>query len=188
MEEYKVREFDPDKAQSIIKKEKAGGTEIVLLCRTSPNYNLQCAEVIQNLWTSVGLKVRVDPVDQAVEEERLRQGDFDAHIQGHSYRFDPDAFFDRNLHSKSAYGQMRHRWHNERYDKLIEEAKRTADQAKRRELYTEGWNIVHEELPQFHLHELSMVSAAHKSVKGYEPSAVAPFTYRQGGIRTAYIG
>jgi ABC-type transport system substrate-binding protein len=131
--------------------------------------------------------VRVDPVDQAVELERLRKGDFHAHIQGNSYRFDPDSFFDRNLHSKSAYGQVRHGWHNERYDKLIEEAKRVVDPAKRRELYTEAWNIVHEELPQFHLHELTMVSAASKSVKDYEPSVVAPFTYRQGGIRTAYI-
>jgi peptide/nickel transport system substrate-binding protein len=181
MEGYKVREFDPDKAQAMIKQAKVSGTEIVLLCRTEPNYNLQCAEVIQNLWTEVGLKVRIDQVDEAVEDERLRKGDFHAHVQGHSYRFDPDGFFDRNLHSKSAYGKIRHRWHNERYDQLIEEA-------KRRELYTEAWNIVHEELPQFHLHELSMVSAASKSVKDYEPCLVSPFTYRQGGIRTAYIG
>ena len=69
----------------------------------------------------------------------------------------------------------------------IEEAKRIADPAKRRELYTEAWNIVHEELPQFHLHELSAVSAAHKSVQGYQPADVAAFTYRQGGVRTAYI-
>jgi ABC-type transport system substrate-binding protein len=188
MEGYKFREFDPGKAKSMIKKEKVSGTEIVLLCRTEPNYNLQCAEVIQNLWTEAGLKVRIDQVDEAVEDERLRRGDFHAHVQGHSYRFDPDGFFDRNLHSKSAYGKIRHRWHNERYDKLIEEAKRTADQPKRRELYTEGWSIVNEELPQFHLHELSMVSAASKSVKDYEPCLVSPFTYRQGGIRVAYIG
>jgi ABC-type transport system substrate-binding protein len=139
------------------------------------------------MWTDVGFKVRLDPVDSAVEQERLRKGDFEAHIQGHSYRFDPDAFFDRNLHSQSAYGKERHAWQNERYDKLIEEAKRTADQSKRLELYTEGWKIVHEELPQFHLHELSMISVAHQSVKDYEPCTVAPFTYRSGGIRTAYM-
>ena len=31
---------------------------------------------------------------------------------------------------------------NERYDELVEEAKRTLDRAKRKELYTEAWNIV----------------------------------------------
>jgi peptide/nickel transport system substrate-binding protein len=184
---YKVLEYDPDKAKSMLKKAKATGTEIVLLARTSPAYNAQCGELLQAMWTDVGFKVRLDPVDSAVETERLRKGDFHAHIQGHSYRFDPDTFFDRNLHSQSAYGKMRHAWQNERYDKLIEEAKRIPDQSKRRELYTEGWKIVHEELPQFHLHELSMVSAAHQSVKDYEPSTVAPFTYRGGGIRVAYI-
>ncbi len=187
MEGYNVHEYDPDKAKSILKKAKAVGTEVLLLCRTEPSYNLQCAEVLQNLWTEVGFKVKVEPTDRPVEREKLRASEFDAHIQGHSYRFDPDAFFDRNLHSKSAYGKVRHAWHNERYDKLIEESKRTPDQAKRRELYTEGWNIVHEELPQFHLHELSMISVAHKSVKGYEPCVVAPFTYSGGGIRSAYI-
>ena len=96
-------------------------------------------------------------------------------------------FFDRNLHSQSAYAQRLHGWHNARYDKLIEEAKRTRDPAKRRELYTEGWKIVNEELPQFHLSELSMISAAHKSVQNYVPSKVAPFTYSGGGVRTAYI-
>jgi len=135
----------------------------------------------------VGFKVRIDPIDQAIEDGRLSRGDFHAHVQGNSYRFDPDGFFDRNLHSKSAYGRIRHGWYNERYDKLVEEAKRIADPAKRRELYTEAWNIVHEELPQFHLHELSAVSAAHKSVQGYQPADVAAFTYHQGGVRTAYI-
>ncbi len=184
---YKVLEFDPDKARSMIKKAKAVGTEIVLISRTSPAYNAQCGEILQAMWTDVGFKVRTEPLDAAVERERLRKGDFHAHVQGHSYRFDPDAFFDRNLHSKSAYGKMRHAWSDPRYDKLVEEAKRTPDLSKRRELYTAGWKIVHEELPQFHLHELSMISTAHKSVVDYEPCTVAPFTYHGGGIRTASI-
>jgi ABC-type transport system substrate-binding protein len=117
----------------------------------------------------------------------LKKGDFHAHIQGHSYRFDPDAYFDRNLHSKSIYAQRLSGWHNARYDKLIEEAKRSPDQAKRRELYTEGWKIVNEELPQFYLSELSMISAASKSLQAYKPSVVAPYTYSGGGVRIAYM-
>ena len=187
MDGYKVREYDPDKAKAMLKKAKAVGTEILLLCRTQPNYNMQCAEILQNLWSEVGFKVRVEPTDRAVEREKLRAGEFDAHVQGHSYRFDPDAFFDRNLHSQSAITKTQHRWHDERYDKLIEEAKRAPSQEKRRELYTEAWNIVHEELPQFHLSELSMISATHKSVKGYQPCDVAPYTYHGGGIRSAHI-
>jgi len=70
---------------------------------------------------------------------------------------------------------------------LVEEAKRTLDPARRKDLYTEAWNIVNLELPHFHLHELTMTAAAAKEVKGYQPCVVGPFTHRGGGIRTAYI-
>ena len=59
--------------------------------------------------------------------------------------------------------------------------------ARRKELYTEAWNIVNVELPHFHLHELTTTSVAAKEVKGYTPCAVRPFHLSGGGIRTAYI-
>jgi peptide/nickel transport system substrate-binding protein len=184
---YQVLEYDPEKAKSLLKKAKAVGTDVHLLGTINPSYAIQIAEVLQSMWTEVGFKARVEPVDIPTRDQKLRDGAFHAHVQGHSYRFDPDGIFDRNLHSKSSYAQSLHGWVNERYDKLIEEAKRTADPAKRVELYTEGWKIVNEELPQFHLSELSMISAANKSVKDYEPCQVSPFTYQGGGIRVAHI-
>src|SRR5262245_12743832 len=48
-------------------------------------------------------------------------------------------------------------------------------------MYTEAWNIVNVELPHFHLHELTTTSVAARQVKGYQPCALAPFTYRGGG-------
>jgi peptide/nickel transport system substrate-binding protein len=108
-------------------------------------------------------------------------------VQGNTLRFAPDDFYGRNLHSKSQYAQVLSGWQNERYDRLIEEAKRTLDPARRKALYTEAWNIVNVELPHFHLHELTMTSVAAKQVQGYQPCVVGPFTYHGGGIRTAYI-
>ena len=52
------------------------------------------------------------------------KGTFDALINGHTYRFDPDDFYFRNLHSKSDYSGSLSRWQNEKYDRLVEEAKR----------------------------------------------------------------
>ena len=51
--------------------------------------------------------------------EARKKREFDALIQGNSYRFDPDGFFDRNLHSKSGYGKVLSGWHNARYDQLV---------------------------------------------------------------------
>ena len=47
-------------------------------------------------------------------------------IQGNTYRYDPDDFFARNLHSKSEYSRSLSGWKNERYDQLVEEAKTDA--------------------------------------------------------------
>jgi ABC-type transport system substrate-binding protein len=158
-----------------------------LICNSNLAYNRESAQVVQEMWTRVGFKVNVKPLDTVPLLEATKKGDFHGLIQGNSYRFDPDGFFSRNLHSKSDYAQSLAGWHNERYDKLVEEARRTVEPAKRIAMYTEAWNIVNVELPHFHLHELTTTSVAARQVKGYEPCVLAPFTYRGGGIRTAYI-
>jgi ABC-type transport system substrate-binding protein len=116
-----------------------------------------------------------------------RERAFDGIVQGNTLRFDPDDFYGRNLHSKSQYAQVLSGWKNERYDRLIGEAKRTLDPVRRKALYTEGWNIVNVELPHFHLHEVVITSAAVKALRGYQPGATGSFSYQGGGIRTAYI-
>jgi peptide/nickel transport system substrate-binding protein len=129
----------------------------------------------------------VHPIDTAPFLQARKDGDFDGLLNGHTYRFDPDDFFGRNLHSKSEYAQVLSGWKNERADQLLEEAKRTLDPARRKELYTEVWNINNTELAQFQLHEVTQTSTAIKEVQGYRPSAVGALTYQGGGVRTTYI-
>jgi len=131
--------------------------------------------------------VELQPLDTVPFLQARKDGDFDGLINGHTYRFDPDDFFGRNLHSKSEYTQVLSGWQNARADQLLEEAKKKLDPARRKELYTEVWNIVNVELPQFHLHEVIQISAAAKEVRGYQPSTVGALTYQGGGVRTAYI-
>jgi peptide/nickel transport system substrate-binding protein len=180
-------EYDPEKAKTLLKQARAVGTVIELICNANLAYNRESAQVVQEMWSSAGFKVNVKPLDTVPLLEATKKGDFHGLIQGNSYRFDPDGFFSRNLHSKSDYAQSLSGWHNARYDTLVEEARRTLDTAKRKELYTEAWNIVNVELPHFHLHELTTTSVAARQVKGYQPCVLAPFTHRAGGIRTAYI-
>jgi peptide/nickel transport system substrate-binding protein len=180
-------EYDPDKAKALLKEARAMGTAIEMICNANLAYNLESAQIVQEMWNSVGFKVNLKPLDEVPLRETLNKGEFHGHIQGNSYRFDPDSFFERNLHSKSDYARSLSGWSNARYDQLVEEAKKILDPARRKELYTEAWNIVNVELPHFHLHELTMTSVAAKQVKGYQPCVVGPFTYHGGGIRTAYI-
>src|SRR5215467_4426305 len=185
--ESRSLEYDPDKAKSLLRQARAVGTAIKVLCAANVAYNRETAQVVQEMWNTIGFKVTLEPLDTVPLLNTLKKGDFDGLIGGNTYRFDPDGFFERNFYSKSDLTQILSGWHNERYDRLVEEAKRTLDPARRKALYTEGWNIVNVELPHFHLHEVTMTAVAAKELQGYQPNVVGALTYRDGGIRTAYI-
>src|SRR5262245_8933661 len=180
-------EYDPDKAKSLLKAARAVGTAIKIVCNVTFTFHRESAQIVQEMWNSVGFKVTLEPLDTVPYLNARKQGEFHGLVQGNTFRFDPDSFFERNFHSRSDYAQVLSGWKNERYDQLVEEAKRTLDPARRKELYTEAWNIVNVELPHFHLHELTMTSAAVKELRGYQPCAIGAFSYHGGGVRTAYI-
>jgi len=147
----------------------------------------ETAQVVQDLWTTVGFKVNVDLLDTVPWRQARSEGMHPAAIQGNTFRYDPDDFFARNLHSKSEYAQVLSGWENARYDALVEEAKRTLDPARRKALYTEAWNIVNVELPFFYLHEVTQTSAAVKALRGYQPGSAGALHYHGGGLRAAYL-
>jgi peptide/nickel transport system substrate-binding protein len=179
--------YDPDKAKALLKEARAVGTEIKILCNVNSTLHRETAQVVQDLWTTVGFKVTVDALDTVPFRAARDDGTYPAAIQGNSYRYDPDDFFARNLHSKSEYAQILSGWQNAGYDALVEEAKRTLDQARRKELYAEAWNIVNVELPFFYLHYQTQTSAAAKSLRGYQPGSAGALHHQRGGLRTAYI-
>ena len=187
MDGVRMLEYDPEKAKSLIKQARAEGTEIKLQSSANISTSNQIGQVVQDAWTAVGLKVTHDILDSVPFREARNKGTFDGLIQGNTYRYDPDAFFGRNLHSNSRYANVLSGWKNDRFDKLIEEAKRVLDPAKRKELYAEAWNIVNVELPHFMLHEEVYTSAGTKSVMGYTPGQTGAVHYQGGGLRAAYV-
>jgi ABC-type transport system substrate-binding protein len=187
LEGIRSLEYDPDKAKALLKEARAAGTEIKILCSVNNIIARETAQVVQDLWTTVGFKVSVDILDTVPWRQARSEGMHPAAIQGNTFRYDPDDFFARNLHSKSEYSQILSGWENARYDQLVEEAKRTLDPARRKELYTEAWNIVNVELPFFYLHETTQTSAAAKTLRGYQPGSAGALHYQGGGLRAAYM-
>lgn len=185
--EIKALEYDPDKASALVKQAGAAGTPLKIVCSVVTPYNQQTGQIVQEMWTRIGFKVTIEPLDTVPYVNARKQGAFDGLIQGNTFRFDPDDFFSRNLHSQSDYNKVLSGWSNPRYDQLVEEAKRTLDSARRRELYTEAWNLVNVELPHFYLHEATATAAASKDLKGYQPNMAGAITHKGGGLRSAYI-
>jgi peptide/nickel transport system substrate-binding protein len=187
LEGIRSLQYDPDKAKVLVKEARAEGTEIRILCSVNNVIARETAQVIQDLWTTIGFKVTVDSLDTVPWRQARSEGLHPAAIQGHTFRYDADDYFARNLHSKSEYSQILSGWENVRFDQLVEEAKRTLDQARRKEFYTEAWNIVNAELPFFYLHEVTQTSAAAKTLQGYQPGSAGALHHHGGGLRTAYL-
>jgi len=187
LEGIRSLEYDPDKAKTLLKEARAVGTEVTILCNSNANVSREVAQVVQDQWTAVGFKAAVNLLDTVPWNQARDHGTFAASIQGHTYRYDPDDFFGRDLHSKSEYSHALSGWQNARYDQLVEEARRTQEPARRKALYAEGWNIVNVELPFFYLHEFTFTSAAVKALQGYQPGSSGALAYHGGGLRTAYI-
>ena len=148
----------------------------------------ETVQVIQAAWDAVGLKATLRSPRYCPLRCGCAGGRFRREIGGYTYRYDPNDFYARNLHSKSEWNRSNSGWHNERYDRLVEEAKRTLDMARRKALYTEAQNIINVELPHFHLHDVVRTTAADKELQGYQPGLGGALTYQGGGLRTAYIG
>lgn len=180
-------EYDPDKAKFLIKQAKAEGAEILLMSRDQFPYQSQTGELVQAMWTEVGFKVQYNIYDEAVLRQKKTDGDFHADSSAGSYRFDPDGFYGRQILSTGPTTRNESRFKNEKVDKLILEARATANKAKRLEIYAEVNSLVNEELPMLYIHHLTLLQAGAKNLMGYQPAFSGPFSTRGAGIRTAWI-
>jgi peptide/nickel transport system substrate-binding protein len=185
--EVRGLEYDPDRAKTLLREARAIGTQVKIIAAANVTIARETAQVIQAAWDAVGLKATLELLDTAPLLAASRDGLFDARFGGYTYRYEPNDFYARNLHSKSEWNKSNSGWHNERYDQLVEEAKRTADMARRKTLYAEAQRIINAELPHFHLHDVVRTTAAVKELRGYQPGLGGALTYQGGGLRTAYI-
>src|SRR5262249_47185926 len=91
-------QYDPDKAKTLLKQAGAVGTPLKIICISLTAAALGCGQIVQEQWNSVGFKVDLQPLDTIPFLQARKHGDFDGLINGHTFRFDPDDFFGRNLY------------------------------------------------------------------------------------------
>ena len=180
-------EYDPDKAKFLLRQAKAEGTPIDLHSLSSYPYMRQTGDLLQAMWTEVGFKVNHKILEGPVLRKLRKAREFHAESAAASYRFDPDGWFARQFLSTSSSNKNGSGFRNDKADQLILEAKRTADKAKRLEMYAAIDSIVNDELPILYLHHLTLLEAGVPNLKGYQPAISGPFSTQGAGIRTAWL-
>jgi peptide/nickel transport system substrate-binding protein len=180
-------EYDPDKARFLLRQANANGAEVLLQSLASYPYLRQTGELVQAMWTEVGFKV-VHHVDESpVLQQRRRDRTFHAESTSGSFRFDPDGWFSRTLFSTAPTNKEQAGFRHERADRLMIEARQTANKQKRLELYTEIDSLVNQELPLLYMHHITMLEAGGLNLKGYQPAIAGAFSTQGAGIRTAWL-
>lgn len=179
--------YDPDKARFLLRQARATGAEIELQSSMSYAYLGQTGELIQAMLTDVGLRVRFLLDGAPVLRRRRRDRKFHMESTSASYRFDPDSWFGNVVLSTSPTNRTLSGFHNARADRLIMEARQTADKQKRLELYGEIESIINEEVPLLYLHHITLLEAGARNLQDYQPGISGAFSTRGAGIRTAWL-
>ena len=178
-ENIKAYPYDPKKAQEMLKE--AGVTSLSTDLWYMPvqrPYNpdaKKIAELAQADLAKIGITAELKTFEWGEYRKRLQAGEHQMGLLGWTGdNGDPDNFMGVLLSCGSARpgGQNIAKWCNQDFTKLLDEARQTADQAKRTELYMKAQEIFHEEAPWFPIAHSVVYMPMSKKVSGYK---VHPF-------------
>jgi dipeptide transport system substrate-binding protein len=178
-ENIKAYPYDPKKAQEMLKE--AGVTSLSTDLWYMPvqrPYNpdaKKIAELVQADLAKIGITAELKTFEWGEYRKRLQAGEHQMGLLGWTGdNGDPDNFMGVLLSCGSARpgGQNIAKWCNQDFTKLLDEARQTADQAKRTELYMKAQEIFHEEAPWFPIAHSVVYMPMSKKVSGYK---VHPF-------------
>jgi peptide/nickel transport system substrate-binding protein len=143
------------------------GLDLEILTLTPPPY-AQVPTIMQAQLAKVGINAEILVLETGTWLDKIHEFDYDIHVNGYRFNYDPDAILGRNFICGSAanFGQ----WCNEEYDKLRVEAVAVSDVAKREEIYHKMQQMILDEVPILSLFVRNDFYATSKRLKGFEPA------------------
>ncbi|MFS2327503.1 ABC transporter substrate-binding protein [Brucella sp. H1_1004] len=165
--ELKQREFDPERAKSLLDKAGMLGQEIRITASEVASSSLDYAMVLQQAASTIGQKITVDrmPSDGYWSNHWLKDP---VHYGNINARPTPDILFSLLYKSDAPWNESRYK--SDKFDSLLLEARGSLDEAKRKEIYGEMQAMVSNEagtvIPVF----MSNVDAISPKLNGFEPN------------------
>ena len=128
------------------------------------------AEVVQESFSKIGVKVNIKTEDWATYLDNAAKGKFDAYMLGWTGdNGDADNFL-YNLLDKDSIGANNYsRYSNDKVHEILIKAQSEIDPAKRNELYKQAQVLIHDDAPWIPLVHSTPLMAAGKDVAGYLP-------------------
>jgi peptide/nickel transport system substrate-binding protein len=173
---------DVDHAKALLKQ--AGVTlpvGINLIVPNNPDLR-QMGEVIQSMAAEAGFDVKLTAMEFASSLDNAQSGGFQAYMLAWSGRVDPDGNLYSFLHSETGtqnYGK----YSNPAMDKLLDDARREQDVAKRKASYGQIAELEQKDLPISYIYTTRYFNGLSTKVGGFKP--VADGMIRLQGITVA---
>ncbi len=164
--------FDPTRARALLAEAGYGdGLELTLDVPTRlPDEAPHVAELLQQLWSEVGVKLHVvRHDDRAAYAQMVRAGAIQDLCCFDSAPLSSYRVLAEKLHSEE-HGPWWQGHHDEVLDGLIERAAATPDLSARRELYREAYRRVHDDPPWLYLYSPDALWLVSERVDGWEPT------------------
>jgi peptide/nickel transport system substrate-binding protein len=166
-------EYSPAKANQLLDEAgfpKKGGTRFAITILATEGFRVKLSEALKAMLAPLGIEASIKSHTWPTYIARIRQ---DRDTAGciwsifHSNQVDPTIAV-LNLSGKDIKpgGANWSQWNNAQATELVESARITADQARRKTMYTQLQKIVHEEVPMLPLYSAIGVDLWHKSVEG----------------------
>ena len=171
--------YDPAKAQALLRD--AGlpngfSTEMMVYANPrgyNPIGGAKLGEAVQSYLAKIGVNIKITQYEWGAYLDRLRHTPWEGFaVSGWSGdNGDPDNFlgdlFEWDTAANKARTNNNARHHNPDYDRLIQQGRQVADQAKRAQIYVDANKILHEDAPWIFMNHTNQVRAARATVKGF---------------------
>jgi peptide/nickel transport system substrate-binding protein len=152
--------------------------------------NPESMQLIQSQLRDVGIRLELELIDFAKNQEDKRTGNFVIAPLGGLVYVDPDLAYYQYFHTESAPLKVSNfpRYSNPRVDRLLEQGRRENDFQKRYRIYKEFLETVHEEVPQITLGFTPNVFGYRSHVRGFSlPLVGNDFFYGSGGLGMTWL-
>lgn len=140
------------------------GLDATLIASDKPSTRTQLGIAMREMAKPAGFRIDVQTMPHATYLEQVwKKGPF--YVGFYNMQATADAIFSLLYTSNAAWNETR--WNNADFDKLINEARGTADEAKRRDLYAQAQTLMHDQVPSVIPVFFDLLAAQRSYVHGY---------------------
>lgn len=149
---------------------------------------ISAAELLKEQWKSLGIEIEIKTLDiSQLEKDIIKKRDYESLLFGEVLSLIPDPFPFWHSTQKKDPGLNLAIYQNKKTDKLLEDARQTLDEKKRKEKLEQFQNLLIEDSPAMFLYNPNYLYFISEEIKGTDGGIIADPSKRFIDIENWYI-